>query len=74
MLFNKHMLKYYLKYSWMYLLGIAALIAVDYVQLWIPEFLGDIVNIIDKKPTDAFNQMQNILIVFAFGLYLFHHT
>ena len=63
MLFNRHMFKYYMKYSWMYLLGIAALIAVDYVQLWIPEFLGDIVNIIKDKPLDAEAQMQHILIM-----------
>lgn len=63
MLFNRHMFKYYLKYSWMYLLGIAALIAVDYVQLWIPEYLGDIVNIIKDQPADAASQMQHILIM-----------
>ena len=49
MLFNKHMRKYYLKYFILYLIGIAALIAVDYVQAYIPEFLGNIVKIINNN-------------------------
>lgn len=72
MLFNKHMLKYYLKYSWLYLLGIAALVAVDYVQLWIPEYLGDITNIIKDKPVDAASQLQHILImIFVVAIVMF---
>ena len=63
MLFNRHMLKYYLRYSWLYLLGIAALVAVDYVQTWIPDYLGQITDIIKEQPTDAASKMQDILIM-----------
>ena len=72
MLFNKHMLKYYLKYSWLYILGIAALVAVDYVQTWIPDYLGEITDIIKEQPSDAASQMQRILImIFVVAIVMF---
>ena len=37
MIFGKHINKYYLKYGWMLLIGIASLVMVDYVQLIVPE-------------------------------------
>ena len=43
MLFSKYLNKYYLKYFIFYALGILALLAVDYVQLYVPEFLGELV-------------------------------
>ena len=36
MVFGKHINKYYLKYLWMLLIGLVALVAVDYFQLLIP--------------------------------------
>jgi ATP-binding cassette subfamily B protein len=44
MIFGRHINKYYLRYGYLLLLGIAALIAVDYVQLEIPEFYNYVVN------------------------------
>ena len=44
MIFGKHINKYYLKYGWMLLIGIIALVGVDYVQLEIPEFYKMVVN------------------------------
>ena len=44
MIFGKHINKYYFKYGWMLLIGIIALIGVDYFQLEIPEFYQMIVN------------------------------
>lgn len=44
MIFGKHVNKYYIKYSYFYLLGIIALIAVAIFQLRIPEIIGDIVD------------------------------
>ncbi len=44
MIFGKHINKYYLKYSWMLLLGIAALVGVDYFQLEIPKLYKMLVN------------------------------
>ncbi|WP_211320985.1 ABC transporter ATP-binding protein [Anaeroplasma bactoclasticum] len=66
------MLKYYLKYSWLYILGIAALVAVDYVQTWIPDYLGEITDIIKEQPSDAASQMQRILImIFVVAIVMF---
>lgn len=56
------MRKYYKKYFLLYLIGIAALVAVDVAQLFIPEFLGDIVNIIKDKSADAEKQVTTIAI------------
>ncbi len=44
MLFGKYINKYYLKYIGWYLFGLAALIAVDYVQLVVPELYKMTVN------------------------------
>ena len=46
MLFGKHVNRYYLKYLWLFIFGIAALIAVDYIQLFIPKYLGEVVDIL----------------------------
>ena len=37
MIFGKHINRYYLKYGWMLVLGLAALVMVDYLQLEIPK-------------------------------------
>lgn len=44
MIFGKHINKYYLKYSYILLIGLAALIAVDWFQLEVPEIYNLIVN------------------------------
>jgi len=44
MVFGKHINRYYLRFSWILLLGLTALVAVDYLQLEIPEFYQMIVN------------------------------
>ena len=44
MVIGKHFTKYYLKYWFFFLLGIIALIAVDYFQLFIPEYVGIIID------------------------------
>lgn len=44
MVFGKHYSKYYLKYWYTYILGIAALIFVDYMQLEIPDIVGQIID------------------------------
>ena len=43
MLISKYLTKYYLKYFWYYAIGIITLVLVDFAQLLIPEFLGQIV-------------------------------
>ena len=47
MIFGKHINKYYLKYLWVLIIGIIALIAVDYFQLKIPEIYGEIIDGLD---------------------------
>ncbi len=44
MIFGKHINKYYLKYGWMLILGIVALVGVDYFQLEIPKLYKMLVN------------------------------
>ena len=44
MIFGKHINKYYLKYGPMLLLGLIALVTVDYLQLEIPKFYGAVIN------------------------------
>ena len=44
MIFGRHINKYYLKYAPMLLLGLVALIAVDYMQLVIPELYRLVIN------------------------------
>ena len=44
MLFSKYVNKYYVRYWYFFLLGIFALVAVDYVQLFEPELLGKLVD------------------------------
>ena len=44
MIFGRHINRYYLRYAWMLLLGLAALVAVDYLQLEIPELYQMIIN------------------------------
>ncbi|PKK94878.1 MAG: ABC transporter ATP-binding protein, partial [Tenericutes bacterium HGW-Tenericutes-5] len=44
MLFGKHINKYYLKYGILFLIGLAALVVVDFVQLEIPNIIGTIID------------------------------
>ena len=46
MLFGKYINRYYLKYALLFIIGILALIAVDFIQLFIPEYLGEVVDIL----------------------------
>ena len=44
MIFGKHINRYYLKYAWILLIGLAALVLVDYFQLEVPELYRMVVN------------------------------
>ena len=44
MIFGKYINKYYIKYGLILLLGLLSLVAVDYVQLKIPELYKYIIN------------------------------
>ncbi len=49
MLFGRHVNRFYLKYGIFFLIGIAALIIVDYVQLLIPDVTGSIIEGIEAN-------------------------
>ncbi|MBQ2750598.1 MAG: ABC transporter ATP-binding protein [Clostridia bacterium] len=58
MLFGKHINRYYLRYSPILLLGIAALIVVDYVQLVVPELYKLIINGINEGQAELDGVMR----------------
>ena len=49
MIFGKYINKYYLKYALMIIIGLAALIAVDYAQLMIPEMYRIVIDGVNGK-------------------------
>ena len=79
MVFGKHINRYYLKHLPALLLGVLALLIVDYNQLKIPELYNTMVNGLDGK-IDGFNMeyllnnicapMIQIIILMAFGRFL----
>lgn len=58
MLFGKYINKYYLKYWWLFLLGLIGLIAVDVFQLYIPEFLGRLVDLFESNTGGAVDTQE----------------
>ena len=79
MVFGKHINKYYLKYGWILLIGIIALIAVDIYQLKIPEIYGSIVDGLDPTTPavitidllkDLCKEMLLIVFVLVVGRFL----
>lgn len=72
MLLGKHINKYYLKYIWLYLIGIVGLVAVDWFQLLIPEYLGKIVDLFNGTEIDlsALREIIVGVITVAFVLFL----
>ena len=74
MLFGKHINKYYLKYFWYFFLGIIALIAVDYVQLLIPEQIANIVDGFDNNEITSLSSpifVKAIIIIFFVAIVMF---
>ena len=71
MLFGKHVNRYYLKYSWLFILGILALIAVDYIQLFIPKYLGQVVDILQTGgDTNEIFKLGLYVLAVAGGMFL----
>ncbi len=62
MIFGKHINKYYLRYSPLLLLGVAALFLVDYMQLIIPELYRMVINGIDYGSVDGVPFDMNFLL------------
>ena len=71
MLFGKYINKYYLKYAILFLIGIAALIAVDWIQLFIPEYLGEVVKILQSDgDKDRIFTLGLYVLLVAGGMFL----
>ncbi len=66
MLFGKYINRYYLKYLYMFLLGLVALIAVDYAQLEIPKLYNYLINGIN----DGFVEIDGQMVAFDFQFVL----
>lgn len=64
MIFGKHINKYYLRYFLFFLGGVAALLAVNWVQLKIPEIYGAVIGGIEDEargnPDSLFNNPEQI--------------
>lgn len=71
MLFGKYINKYYAKYCWLFLIGLVGLIAVDVFQLFIPEYLGKLVDMFDGGTIDTGALKEIILGVMVVALVMF---
>ncbi len=71
MLFGKYINKYYLKYSWLFLIGLIGLVAVDVFQLFIPEYLGKLVDMFDGGAIDKAALKEIILGVMVVAIVMF---
>ena len=73
MLFGKYINKYYLKYWAFFLIGIIFLIVVDYLQLYVPEFLGQIIDFFDNGSVAGhekeIGQISIYVILVSFGMF-----
>lgn len=71
MLFGRYINRYYLKYGWLFLVGILALIAVDYIQLKIPEYLGEVVYILEHNgDTNRIFTLGLYVLIVAAGMFV----
>lgn len=71
MLFGRYINRYYLKYGWLFLIGILALIAVDYIQLKIPEYLGEVVYILEHNgDTNRIFTLGVYVLIVAAGMFV----
>ncbi len=61
MLLSKHFRKYYLTYGLYFILGIAVLIAVDWIQLDIPKYVGGIIDTLKSTNPDVDMIEQSII-------------
>lgn len=71
MLLGKYINKYYLKYIWLYLIGVVGLVAVDWFQLLLPEYLGKIVDLFDGGSVDTSALHEVVVGVIFVALVLF---
>ncbi|MFA7076714.1 MAG: ABC transporter transmembrane domain-containing protein, partial [Candidatus Izemoplasmatales bacterium] len=68
MLFGKHINRYYLKYGIFFLIGLAALVVVDFAQLEIPNIIGQIIDGLELKTLVKEDLVIFIKDIILFGL------
>lgn len=68
MLFGKHIAKYYLRFSWLLILGVATLVAVDFFQLRIPEIYGAIIDGLD--PSTSATLSKSVLLDLLYNAFI----
>ncbi|MCR5505545.1 MAG: ABC transporter ATP-binding protein/permease [Bacilli bacterium] len=66
MLLGKYVNRFYLKYAFFFLLGIIALVAVDFIQLLIPEYLGKLVDLLSDSSSLDFSQINKLTLYVVF--------
>mgnify|MGYP002515324397 FL=1 len=71
MLFGKYINKYYAKYCWLFLIGLVGLVAVDVFQLFIPEYLGKLVDMFGGGTIDTGALKEIILGVMVVAFVMF---
>ena len=74
MLFGKHVNKYYLKYFWYFFFGIGFLILVDWVQLKVPETIGNLSTAIEKGQVTSFTDkivVESLWTIFGVAVCMF---
>lgn len=65
MLFGRYINKYYLKYAIFFIIGVAALVLVDVAQLFVPEYLGNIVDLLKDGIISAEEKAMMIRMIVA---------
>ena len=75
MITGKYINKYYKKYWYMFLLGVLVLIAVDWIQLYIPQFTGDVVDrladgIVSEEDVSAISIEVLWILLIAAGMFV----
>ena len=65
MIFGKHINRYYLKYSWILLIGLAALVLVDYFQLEVPELYRMVINGMNTGFVEIDGELAHLLLRFG---------
>lgn len=65
MIIDRSVNRYYLKYAFYLLLGIAALVAVDYAQLEIPEIIGNLINALKTMTLTKENVKEDCLTILS---------
>lgn len=80
MLFGKHFRKYYITFGYLFLIGIAVLIVVDWIQLDIPKLIGSIIDTLKADTVDevliisAIKRIGILAVFITVGRFLWRYT